>query len=146
MPDGAVPRALAYVGLLFLLCLASTPAWWAGANVARTEYRRFFSAFACAMRVFFYSICLLCLLVAARSLHLTPEDPRSTLLSWIHLGGTAGISVPSAWRSFRVKGPRLALVVAVSWAICAGAAAVTGVLSPWLRQVLTDLPRYLTSG
>ena len=98
MPEGAVPRALEYVGLLFLLCLASTFAWWAAANVARAEYRRLLSALACSMRIVFYSVCLLAILVAARSLHLAPQDPRSTLFGWIHLAGTVWITVPSAWR------------------------------------------------
>jgi hypothetical protein len=50
MPEGVAPRAPEYVGLLFLLCLASTFAWWAVANVARAGYRRLMSARACSMR------------------------------------------------------------------------------------------------
>lgn len=145
MPDGAVPRALHYVGLLLLLSLASTFPWWAAAHLARTEYRRLLSALACAMRLFFYSICLLCILVAARSLHLGPDDPRSQLFSWIHLGGTVLISGPSAWRAFRAKGPRLAVVLVVGWALCLGLGALAAWLSPGFRQMMIDLPRYLTT-
>ena len=89
-PEGAVARALEYVGLLFLLCLAGTFPFWAAAQAARSEYR--LSALAFSMRVFFYSICLLCILVALRSFDLAPRDPRSTLFGWIHLGGTVLMS------------------------------------------------------
>ena len=145
MPEGAVPRALEYVGLLFLLCLASTFAWWAAANVARTEYRRLLSALACSMRIFFYSVCLLAILVAARSLHLAPEHPQSTLFGWIHLAGTVWITVPSAWRAFRVRRARLAVVVVVGWLLCAGAGAVAALASPDFAYTVGNLPRYLTS-
>lgn len=140
-----MPRVLEYVGLVFLLCLASTFAWWVAANVARTEYRRLLSALACSMRVFFYSVCLLAILVAARSLHLAPEHPRSTLLGWIHLVGTVCITVPSAWRAFRVRRARLVLVVIVGWLLCAAAGTVTALLSPDFAHKMGSLPRYLTS-
>ena len=65
-----VERALHHVAFLFLLCLASTFPWWAAANLARAEYRRLLSALACSMRVFCYSICILCILVALLSLNL----------------------------------------------------------------------------
>ena len=145
MPEGAVPRALEYVGLLLLLCLASTFAWWAAANVARAEYRRLLSALACSMRVFFYSVCLLAILVAARSLHLAPEDPRSTLFGWIHIVGTIWITVPSAWRAFRVRRARLALVVAIAWVLCAAAGAAAALASPAFRCTVANLPRYLST-
>lgn len=145
MPEGAVPRALEYVGLLLLLCLASTFAWWAAANVARAEYRRLLSALACSMRIFFYSVCLLAILVVARSLHLAPEDPRSTLFGWIHIAGTIWITVPSAWRAFRVRRARLALIVAVAWVACAVGGAVAALVSPDFRHTMANLPRYLTS-
>ncbi|MHC4817627.1 MAG: hypothetical protein ACYTF8_06205 [Planctomycetota bacterium] len=145
MPEGAVPRVLEYVGLLFLLCLASTFAWWAAANVARTEYRRLLSALACSMRIFFYSVCLLAILVAARSLHLAPEHPQSTLFGWIHLAGTVWITIPSAWRAFRVRRARLALVVAVGWLLSAGAGAAAALASPDFALKMGSLPRYLTS-
>ena len=145
MPDGAVPRALEYVGLLLLLCLASTFAWWVAANVARAEYRRLLSALACSMRVFFYSVCLLAILVVARSLHLAPEDPRSTLFSWIHLAGTVWITVPSAWRAFHVRRTRLALLVGCAWLLCSGAGAVAALASPDFRHTMANLPLYLTS-
>ena len=41
-------RALEYVGLLFLLSLASTFPWWLAAVAARAEYRRPLSALACS--------------------------------------------------------------------------------------------------
>jgi hypothetical protein len=145
MPEGAVPRALEYVGLLLLLSLASTFAWWAAANAVRAEYRRLMSALACSMRIFFYAVCLLAILVVARSLHLAPEDPRSTLFGWIHLAGTVWITVPSAWRAFRVRRARLALLVAIGWLLCACAGAVAALVSPDFRHTMANLPLYLTS-
>jgi len=144
MPAGAVPRALEYVGLLFLLSLASTFPWWLAAQVARAEYRRLLSALACSMRIFFYSICLLCILVAARSLNLGPSDPRSTLFGWIHLGGTVWICAPSAWRAFRIRGPRLVLLLVVGWAACAALLAFAFVVSTHFADAIRDLPRYLS--
>lgn len=144
MPDGAVARALEYVGLLLLLTLASTFAWWLGAQAARTEYRRVMSALACAMRVFFYSICLLCILVLARSLDIGPHDPRSTLFGWIHLGGTAWVTIPSAWRAFRARPREVAVIVAVGWVVCAGVGWAAMALSADFREVVRDLPRYLS--
>jgi len=143
MPTDAVPRTLQYVGLLFLLTLASTFPWWAAATVARAEYRRLLSALACSMRIFFYSVCLLCILVALRSFHVGPVDPRDTLFGWIHVGGTLLITIPSALRAFREKGPRLLLLVAVAWALCAAAALVASMLSDGFREMLLSLPRYL---
>jgi hypothetical protein len=145
MPEGAVPRALSYVLIVFILCLASTFAWWAAANVARTEYRRLMSALACSMRIFFYSICLLCILVALKSIHLAPDDPRSTLFSWIHIGGTIWICVPSAWRAFHDRGPRLVVLLAVGWALCAVAGWGLWHLSPAFRWTISNLPRFLTA-
>jgi hypothetical protein len=145
MPEGAVPRALEYVGLLLLLSLASTFAGWAAANVVRAEYRRVLSALACLMRIFFCAACLLAILVVARSLHLAPEDPRSTLFGWIHLAGTVWISVPSAWGAFRVRRARLALLVAVGWLLCAAAGALAALASPDFRYKMANLPLYLTT-
>jgi hypothetical protein len=139
-----VDRALHHVGFLFLLCLASTFPWWAAASLARAEYRRLLSALACSMRVFCYSICILCILVAMLSLNLAPRDPRSTLLGWIHLGGTLWITVPSAWRSFRLKGGRLVLVVALGWALSAALFAAAWALSPGFRHAATAMPEVLS--
>jgi hypothetical protein len=138
-----VVRALDHVALLFLLCLASTFPWWAAAALARAEYRRLFSALACSMRIFCYSICLLCILVALLSLHLGPRDPRSTLLGWIHVGGTLWITIPSAWRSFRVRGLRLAMVVALGWALSALLLRL-GSLSPGFRHAILRMPEVLS--
>jgi hypothetical protein len=143
MPSEAVPRTLHYVGLLFLLTLASTFPWWAAAQIARAEYRRLLSALACSMRIFFYSICLLCILVALKSLDWAPRDPRDTLFGRIHLAGTALISIPSALRAFREKGARLAVTVTAAWAISAGAAWLLAQASDGFRDVLASLPRYL---
>jgi len=140
-PEETVPRILYYVGLLFLFTLASTFAWWAAANVVRAEYRRLLHALACAMRIFFYSVCLLCILVALKTLHWAPADPRSTLFSWIHLGGTAWITGPSAWRAFRLKGTRLVALVAAGWAFCALLAGLACWLSPGFRDLARELPR-----
>jgi hypothetical protein len=144
MDQGAVPRALTYVGFLLLLCLASTFPWWAAANLARAEYRRLLSALACSMRVFSYSVFLLCLVVAAKSLHLAPRDPRSELLGWIHVGGTVAVTVPSAWRSFRAKGPRLLLLVAAGWAATAALVGL-GCLDAGFRRLLAAMPRVLSA-
>ena len=144
MPQDPVPRVLEYVGLLLLFTLASTFAWWAAANLVRVEYRRLLSALACGMRIFFYSICLLCILVALVSLNLAPGDPRSTLFGWIHIVGTVAISWPSAWRAFRARGPRLAALVATGLAICAGVGWLAAAASPEFRTVAGDLPRYLS--
>ena len=94
-----VPRALYHVAFLFLLCLLSTFPWWVAATLARAEYRRLLSALACSMRIFSYSICILCILVALKAFHVEPGDPRSRLLGWIHLGATLWITIPSAWLS-----------------------------------------------
>ncbi len=145
MPTDAVPRTLQYVGLLFLLTLASTFPWWIAAQVARTEYRRILSALACSMRIFFYSVCLLCILVALRSFNIGPRDPRDTLFGWIHLGGTLLITIPSALRAFRESGPRLPLVVLLAWTLCAAAALLAARLDGGVREVLGNLPRYLAT-
>jgi hypothetical protein len=140
-----VERALHHVAFLFLLCLASTFPWWAAANLARAEYRRLFSALACSMRIFSYSICILCILVAVLGLHLGPKDPRSTLLGWIHLGGTAWVTIPSAWRSFRVKGPRLMLTVALGWGISVILFGLSWAIAPGFRYAMESMPRVLSS-
>ena len=145
MPQGAVPRALFYVAFLFLLCLGSTFPWWAAANAVRAEYRRLLSALACSMRIFAYSVCLLCILVAAKGLHLAPRDPRSTLFGWIHLGGTVWITIPSAWRSFRVKGPRLALLLATGWALTAVLVGLGYVASSGFRRILVEMPEVFST-
>jgi hypothetical protein len=138
-----VPRVLHYVGLLLLFTLLSTFPWWAAANAVRAEYRRLLSALACAMRIFFYSICLLCILVVLQSLHLAPADPRSTLFGRIHLAGTVAISVPSAWRAFRVRGARLAALVATGLLLCAALGWLAALASPGFRSVVRGLPARL---
>ena len=143
MPTALVPRVLEYTGWLLALTLLSTFPWWGAAQAARVEYRSLLSALACSMRWFFYSICLLCILVAAQSLHLAPADPRSTLFGWIHLGGTVAISVPCAWRAFRQKGPRLVAAVLLAWAGLAAVGALGMLLSRGFEQVVLQLPRYL---
>ena len=140
-----VERALFHVAFLFLLCLASTFPWWAAANLARVEYRRLLSALACSMRIFCYSICLLCILVAAKSFHLGPKDPRSTLLGWIHIGGTLWITAPSAWRSFRSKGPRLFLCVALAWGISVILFGLSWAIAPGFRYAIEAMPRVLST-
>lgn len=142
---GAVPRVLLYVGFLFFVCLASTFAWWAGAQAARTEFRSMTSALSCSMRIFFYSICLLCILVLARSMNWAPEDPRSELFSWIHLYGTIWITIPSCWRAFRDRRPRLVVAIVVglgltSLAIWAGAR-----YWPDFAFYVEFFPRFLTT-
>jgi len=143
MPTALVPRVLEYTAWLFAITLASTFPWWAAAQVARVEYRSLLSALACSMRWFFYSVCLLCILVAAQSLHFAPADPRSTLFSWIHLAGSAVITVPCAWRAFRQKGPRLVAVVLLAWAGIAALGALGMLASRGFEQVVFQLPRYL---
>lgn len=140
-----VDRALHHVAFLFLLCLASTFPWWAAAHLAQAEYRRLLSALACSMRIFCYSICLFCILVALMSLHLGPKDPRSTLFGWIHIGGTLWITVPSAWRSFRAKGARLALALAVGWAFSAILFGVAWAVSPGFRHAAASMPEVLSN-
>ncbi len=142
---GVVPRALWYVAFLFTFCLASTFAWWIAANVARTEWRRLLSALACSMRIFFYSICLLCILVVMRTLRWEPRDPKSSLFSWIHVGGTVWISIPSAWRAFRDRTWRLGVLVVVAWGLIVGVCFALARLSPdvgwWFRNLLDFLKR-----
>jgi hypothetical protein len=139
-----VDRALFHVAFLFLLCLASTFPWWAAANLARTEYRSLLSALACSMRIFCYSICLFCILVAMKSLNLEPKDPRSTLLGWIHIGGSIWITVPSAWRSFREKGRRLALAIALGWVFSVVLFLSAWAISEGFRSAIESMPRVLS--
>ncbi|HEX5137899.1 MAG TPA: hypothetical protein VFY93_13060 [Planctomycetota bacterium] len=139
-----VYAALFHVAFLFLLCLASTFPWWAAAALARAEYRRLLSALACSMRIFCYSICILCILVALLSLNLAPEDPRSALFGWIHLGGTLFITIPSAWRSFRAKGARLLLLLLLGWALSAALFGAAWALSPGFRHAAEAMPRVLS--
>ena len=130
--------------LLFTFSLASTFPWWLASVVARTEYRSLMSALACSMRFFFYSICLLCILVALRYLGLEPADPRDPLFGWIHIGGSALVSVPCAWRAFRQRGPRLVLALGLFWGIVLAAGwALTRIL-PGLGELVASLPEYLT--
>ncbi|MFQ5844242.1 MAG: hypothetical protein ACE5JG_04560 [Planctomycetota bacterium] len=143
VPHDVVPRVLQYVGLLLLLTLASTFSWWAAAVLARAECRRVLHALACSMRWFFYSICLLVVLVVLRAVNLEPADPGSRLFSWIHLGGSLLISVPCAWRAFRVRGPRLAALVVMGWVGCAAAGSVAVALHEGLRSRVVLLPAYL---
>ena len=145
MPEGAVPRVLEHVGLLALLSLVSTFAWWAAANMVRAEYRSLMSAVSCASRIFFYSICLLCILVALKSFHLAPSDPRDTLFGWIHVGVSIWVCGPSAWRSFRTKGPRLVGLVLVGWLLTGLAIGLGMLASPGFKEMVLRLPRYLTT-
>lgn len=140
-----VDRALHHVAFLFLLCLASTFPWWAAANLARAEYRRLLSALACSMRIFSYSICLLCILVALLSLRLAPKDPRSTLLGWIHVLGSIWITIPSAWRSFRAGGARLVLVLALGWGFSVILFGLSWLMSPGFRYAIESMPRVLST-
>ncbi len=144
-PLTLVDRALHHVAFLFLLCVASTFPWWAAAALVRAEYRSLLSALACSMRIFCYSICLLCILVALQSMRLSPRDPRSTLLGWIHALGTLWITVPSAWRSFRVTRLRLALVVAVGWGFSVLVFGLAWLMSPGFRYAIESMPRVLSS-
>jgi len=144
MSGPLVDRALFLVAFLFLLCLASTFPWWAAAALARAEFRSLLSALACSMRIFCYSICILCILVALLSLNAGPRDPRSTLLGWIHIGGTLGVTVPSAWRSFRVKGLRLGLTVALGWGFSALLFGGAWAASPGFRHVAASMPEVLS--
>ncbi|MGQ0613206.1 MAG: hypothetical protein ACT4PV_05655 [Planctomycetaceae bacterium] len=140
MPLDPVERVLHYVGVLLLLATASTFPWWIAANLVRAEYRRVLSALACSMRHFFYSICLLCILVAGRSLHLEPIDPRSTLYRDLHLWGTLVIAFPCAWRAFRLKGPRMVLLVAIAAALSGGLFLAAATASPAFARTLAELP------
>ncbi|MFI5403799.1 MAG: hypothetical protein ACHQ1G_12750 [Planctomycetota bacterium] len=139
-----VDRALHHVGFLFLLCLASTFPWWAAAMLARAEFKSLLSALACSMRVFCYSICLLCILVAMLGLQLAPRDPRSTLLGWIHIGSTLSITIPSAWRSFRVTRLRLVLTVALGWGFSVLLFLSAWTLSPGFRYAIASMPEILS--
>ena len=143
MPADQVHRVLEYVGLLLLLTVLSTFSWWVAATLARAEYRRLLSALACSTRWFFYSVCLLVILVALRTLNLEPGDPRSRLFGWVHLGGTVLISIPCAWRSFRVRGAQLMTVVGLGWLGYAVLLALAFAASPELGHKLVLLPAYL---
>jgi hypothetical protein len=102
------------------------------------------SALAFSMRVFFYSVCLLCILVALRSFDLAPRDPRSTLFGWIHLGGTLLICAPSAWRAFRVTRVRLVLLLVAGWGLCAVLLGLGIAVSDSFADRIVNLPRYLS--
>jgi len=143
MPADPIPRVLFYVAVLFGLCLASTFPLWLSANIARTEYRSLMSSLACSMRVFFYSVCLLCILVVLIALNLGPSDPRDPLLGWIQIGGTLWVVFPSAWRAFRQKGPRV-VVCGVLAILFSGALFAAGAwLSPAFRVILREMPMVL---
>jgi len=144
MPEEIVPRILFYVGLLFMLCLASTFTLWAAAQISRTEYRSLMSALACSMRIFFYAICLLCILVAAMSFNLGPADPRDPLLGWIQIGGTIWIVFPCVWRAFRQKGPRMVLCGVLAIALSGAMIATAAWLSPGLASLLGEMPYALS--
>jgi len=145
MVEGVVPRTLTYVGLLFTLCLASTFVWWAAAGLARPAHARIRNALACSMRLFAYSIFLLCILVLLKSLNLAPADPRSTLFSWIHLGATLLVSVFCAWRSFGSGGRRLVLLLGTAWGLGALAVWLAASAFPAFAALVRFLPRYLTA-
>ncbi|MHC4956478.1 MAG: hypothetical protein ACYTGZ_21770 [Planctomycetota bacterium] len=144
MPADPIPRVLFYVAVLFGLCLASTFPLWAAATIARTEYRSLMSSLACSMRIFFYAVCLLCILVALQSFNISPSDPRDPLFGWIQIGGTIWIVFPSGWRAFRQKGPRMA-VCGVLAIVFSGALFAFGAwVSPAFRAILADMPYVLT--
>ena len=143
MPADPIPRVLYYVAVLFGLCLAGTFPLWAAASIARTDYRSLMSSLACSMRIFFYAVCLLCILVALITFNLGPSDPRDPLFGWIQIAGTVWIVFPSAWRAFRQKGPRI-VVCGVLAIVFSGALFALGAwLSPAFRAILMDMPYVL---
>ena len=144
MPTEIVPRILFCVGFLFLLCLASTFPLWAAAQISRTDYRSLMSSLACSMRIFFYSICLLAILVTAMSFNFAPADPRDPLLGWIWVGGTVWIVFPSAWRAFRQKGPRIVACGVLAVALSAALFAFAARLSPGFAYLLKQMPYALS--
>ena len=140
MPADPIPRVLFYVAVLFGLCLSSTFPLWLAANIARTEFRSLMSAQACSMRIFFYAVCLLCILVLVIALNFGPSDPRDPLLGWIQIGGTLWIVFPSAWRAFRQKGPRIVVCGVLAIVLSGGMFALGAWLSPPFRAILMDMP------
>jgi len=145
MPEEIVPRILTYVGVLFMICLGSTFAFFAAAQAARTEYRSLMSALACSMRLFFYSICLLCILVAALSFPvLAPRDPRSELFGWIHIGGSIWIVFPCVWRAFRQKGPRMVACGVLAILLTGGLILLAAAVSPGFATLLRAMPAALS--
>jgi len=144
MPADLIPRVLFYVAVVFGLCLAGTFPLWLSAVIARTEYRSLMSALACSMRVFFYSVCLLCILVALITFDVAPADPRDPLLGWIHIGGTLWIVFPSAWRAFREKGPRIAVCGTLAILLSSALFAAGAWISPAFRAILQDMPFVLS--
>ena len=144
MPEEAVPRILFYVGLLFSICLASTFTFWAAAQIARTEYRSLMSALACTMRMFFYSISLLCILVAATTFNFGPADPRDPLMGWIQIGGTIWIVFPCVWRAFRQKGPRMVACALLAIVLSGAMIALAAFASPGFRQLVSEMPYALS--
>ena len=143
MPADSIPRILFYVAVMFGLCLASTFPLWAAANIARTEYRSLMSALACSMRVFFYSICLLCILVLLVTFNIGPDDPRDPLYGWVHIGGTLWVVFPSAWRAFRQKGPRVVACGVIAILLSAALFYVGAAISPGFRAILLEMPHAL---
>ncbi len=101
------------------------------------------SALSCSMRIFFYSVCLLCILVLLRSLNWGPEDPNSELFSWIHLGGTIWITFPSCWRAFHDRRPRLVVAIAVGLLLTAAGIAVATKFSSDFAYYVQNFPRFL---
>jgi hypothetical protein len=144
MPEEAVPRILFYVGLLFAICLASTFTFWAAAQIARTEYRSLMSALACTMRVFFYSVSLLCILVAATTFNFGPTDPRDPLMGWIQIGGTIWIVFPCVWRAFRQKGPRMVACALLAIALSGAMIVLAAFASSGFAQLVSEMPYALS--
>jgi len=140
MPVEPVPRALQYVGWLLAACLLLTFPWWAAARIARTEFRSLTSAFAFSMRLFFYSVSLLVILVVLKSLDFAPEEETTAR---IHLAGTVLLSGPCAWRAFRQKGPRLVAAVLLGWLLTAALGYALFRLVPEARLAMEAFPRYL---
>jgi len=140
MPAESIPRILFYVAVVFGLCLASTFPLWAAANIARTEFRSLMSSLACSMRIFFYSICLLCILVALQTFNIGPSDPRDPLFGWIQIGGTLVIVFPSALRAFREKPPRAVLCGVLAILFSAALFYAGAQVSPGFRTILMEMP------
>ncbi|MEM8885958.1 MAG: hypothetical protein AAGD14_17975 [Planctomycetota bacterium] len=144
MAGEMVPRILEYVGVLFLLCLAATFPFWLAAQIARTEFRSLTSALACTMRLYFYAVCLLCILVTLISFNVGPSDPRDPLMGWIQIGGTIWIVFPCCWRAFRQKGPRMVACALMAIAFTALLFWLYASIEPGFAQLLRDMPYALS--
>ncbi|MEE8104562.1 MAG: hypothetical protein V3T86_03405 [Planctomycetota bacterium] len=141
MPSYGPERFLVFTGWLLLLCTASTFCWWAAAQALRCEFRSLMSALACSMRWFFYSVCLLCILVTLVAFGIAPGDPRSQLFGWIQIGGTVWIAAPCCWRSFREKpGLKLAATYVLGLVLCGGLLFLAMRAAPGVEHFVTAMP------